>query len=545
MTMAEQRASDLSTTVIIVGAGPVGLAVTIDLLLRGISGVMLVDEGEGPATGSRAICWSRRTLEIMSRLGVGRTLIERGVTWQIGRVYDGGDELFRFDLQPEAGYGHPAFINLSQQVLEAVLVERLAALGHRGVAWRHRVTGLTQLADRVRLTIETPSGTQVFEAGWVVAADGAGSTVRECLGLHAAGRIFDERFLIADVRAIADSGNDRRFWFHPPLHAGHSALMHRQPEGVLRIDLQLGPGADPVEERKPERIMPRLERVLGHSRFELVWASIYVFRCVRLDRFVHGRVLFAGDSAHQVSPFGARGGNSGIQDADNLAWKLALVIAGRAVPHLLESYNVERVAAADENILHSTRATDFMSPRSGMATVLRDAVLDLARTEPFARSLINSGRLSIPTVLEGSPLNGPDVAEFPRLARPGAACPDAPLQRDGRPGWLLDQLGQGFVGLYRLPSRGLPVAVAAAAERWRRRAVPLSLLMVGGALAAVVDTEGVVASRYGNEPGSLILVRPDQHVAARFRAFDSEAIEAALERARGNDVVRQEAPCAV
>jgi 3-(3-hydroxy-phenyl)propionate hydroxylase len=283
--------------------------------------------------------------------------------------------------------------------------------------------------------------------------------------------------------------------------------------------------------------------VLGHSRFELVWASIYVFRCARLDRFVHGRVLFAGDSAHQLSPFGARGGNSGIQDADNLAWKLALVIEGKAASLLVESYNAERVAAADENIVHSTRATDFMSPKPGMATVLRDAVLDLARTEPFARSLINSGRLSQPAVLEASPLNGPDVAEFPRLARPGAACPDAPLQRDGRPAWLLDQLGQSFIGLYRLPRAGLPECVAATAERWRRRAVPLALMAVGDAAPAIVDTEGCIASRYGGEPDSLILIRPDQHVAARFLAFDPEAVEAALARALGREVAQQGPKC--
>lgn len=539
ISMAEQRASDASIPVIVVGAGPVGLAITIDLLQRGIPEVILLDEGQGAAMGSRAICWSRRTLEIMSRLGVGQALIARGVTWQVGRVYHGTEELFRFDLQPEAGYRHPAFINLSQHALEAVLIEHLAALGHQGVAWRHRVTGLAQLSGGVQLTVETPSGTKVYEAGWVVAADGARSKLRECLGLRSAGRAFDERFLIADVRASADPGNDRRFWFHPPFHSGHSALMHRQPEGVLRIDLQLGPDADPVEERKPERMMPRLERVLGHSRFELVWASIYVFRCSRLDRFVHDRVLFAGDSAHQVSPFGARGGNSGIQDADNLAWKLALVIDGKAASLLVESYNAERVAAADENIVHSTRATDFMSPKPGMATVLRDAVLDLARTEPFARSLINSGRLSQPAVLEASPLNGPDVAEFPRLARPGATCPDAPLQRDGRPAWLLDQLGRSFIGLYRLPRTGLPECVAAAAERWQRRAVPLALMAVGDAAPAIVDTEGFIASRYGGERDSLILIRPDQHVAARFRAFDPEAVEAALARALGRDVAQQ------
>jgi 3-(3-hydroxy-phenyl)propionate hydroxylase len=296
-----------------------------------------------------------------------------------------------------------------------------------------------------------------------------------------------------------------------------------------------------VAERRPERIMPRLERVLGdRTRFELIWASVYVFQCSRLERFVHGRVIFAGDSAHQVSPFGARGGNSGIHDADNLAWKLALVVEGKAGPALLESYNAERVAACDENILHATRATDFMSPKPGMATALRNAVLDLARSQPFARALINSGRLSVPAVLDGSPLNGADDPDSPRPARPGSACPDAPVTGDdGGPGWLLDRLGRGFVGLYITPGSGVPAEVAKAAARWRHLPIPISLLALGEA----EDLTGLVRSRYGAAPGSFVLIRPDQHIAARFRSFDAAAIEAALAHALGGKTDPQEAAC--
>ena len=534
--------SDASRSpVIVVGAGPVGLTVTLDLIFRGVRDVFLLDEGDGPAVGSRAICWSRRSLEILSRLGIGRQLVERGFVWQTGRVFQGSDELFRFDLQPEPGYGHPAFINLSQHDLEAALIERLAAVGHPGVAWRHRVIGLSQGIDEVSLTVETPAGPRIFSAPWVIAADGPRSTLRRLLGLTCVGRVFDERFLIADVRTSVDLGQERRFWFHPPFHAGDSALMHRQPGNIFRIDFQLGVDADPVVEREPERILSRLERVLGErAGFELVWASVYIFQCSRLERFVHGRVLFAGDSAHQVSPFGARGGNSGIQDADNLAWKLALVVEGKAGPALLESYNAERVVASDENILHSTRATDFMSPKPGMATTLRDAVLDLARTQPFARALINSGRLSVPAVLDASPLNGERDPDSPPLARPGAACPDAPIRNeDGGHSWLLDRLGRGFVGIYLSPAGGVPADVTRAAARWRQRPVPIALL----ALSDAEDVAGLIRSRYGATTGSFILVRPDQHIAARFRSFDAAAIETALGCAIGARTVPAEAAC--
>ncbi len=527
--------------VVVVGAGPVGLAAAIDLVLRGIKDVLIIDEGDGPAVGSRAICWSRRTLEILSRLGIGRQLIERGVTWQVGRVYHGTEELFRFDLQPEPGFAHPAFINLSQREFEAALIERLLAIGHPGVSWHHRVTGLERHAGHVAVSVATPDDIKTIEADWVIAADGARSTIRDILGLECLGRTFEDRFLIADVRSDFKLGNERWFWFHPPFHAGHSALMHRQPDSIFRLDFQLGVDADPVEERKLERIIPRLEQVLGdRSRFELVWSSVYIFQCRRLEHFLHGRVIFAGDSAHQVSPFGARGGNSGIQDVDNLAWKLALILQGKAEPSLLQSYDIERTVACDENIGHSTRATDFMSPKPGMATTLRDAVLSLASNHPFARRLINSGRLSVPAVLDGSPLNGPDVAEYPRAARPGAASPDAPVTLvDGSTGWLVDQLGAGFVGLYWPPAEGAPVAVREVAEEWRKRDIPITLLTLDGVVGGVTDQQGMVAKRYCGEPGGFVLIRPDQHVAARFRRFDQLTIEAALARAIGRDMPNQ------
>lgn len=517
--------------VVVIGAGPVGLALTVDLVLRGIEDVVLIDQGDGPSIGSRAICWSRRTLEILSRLGVGRALVARGVTWQVGRVLQGEEELFRFDLQPEPGYGHPAFVNLSQHEVEAALIDRLAELGHPGVCRHHRVTGMRQSAGSVTLTIETPSGTIEESADWAIAADGARSSIRRLMELDCVGRVFEDRFLIADVRVPADFPSERRFWFHPSFHAGHSALLHRQPDNVFRIDLQLGPDADPSLERRPERVIPRLERLLGdRSGFELVWASVYIFQCRRLERFIHDRVLFAGDSAHQVSPFGARGGNGGIQDADNLAWKLALVLEGKAPVALLESYDAERAAACDENILNSTRATDFMSPKPGMATRLRDAVLDLARSEPFARALVNSGRLSVPAILDGSPLNGPDTDVLPPLSRPGAPCPDAPLRTtSGAPDWLLDRLGRGFTGLYIVPADGLPGEVAAASARWRHLPVPIELL----AIDAAGDPAGLVRLRYGAVPGSFTLIRPDQHVVSRVERFDAAEIEAALVRALG------------
>ena len=318
----------------------------------------------------------------------------------------------------------------------------------------------------------------------------------------------------------ADFPSERWFWFEPPFHEGQSALLHKQPDNIYRIDLQLGPDADPEIERQPDRVVPRIKAMVGKHAFEIDWISVYNFQCRRLERFVHGRVIFAGDSAHIVSPFGARGGNGGIQDVDNLSWKLAAVLKSEAPPALIESYNTERVHGADENILNSSRATRFMTPKSPMERLFRDEVLALAGTHPFARQLVNSGRLSRPCSLAGSPLGTVDTADIGGAMVPGAPCLDAPVSdAAGRDGWLLDHLGGDFValGIGDLPPT--PVGV-------RRRVV--------GAAGDVGDPQGLVAARYGAVRGVVYLIRPDQHVAARFQKPSAAVLADALGRANAH-----------
>jgi 3-(3-hydroxy-phenyl)propionate hydroxylase len=319
----------------------------------------------------------------------------------------------------------------------------------------------------------------------------------------------------------ADFPTERWFWFDPPFHRGQSVLLHKQADNVWRIDFQLGWNADPDEAKKPENVLPRIRAMLGpKADFELEWVSVYQFACRRIDRFRHGRVIFAGDAAHQVSPFGARGANTGVQDIDNLAWKLALVQSGDAPEALIDSYHDERAYAADDNLRNSTRSTDFITPKSAASRLYRDAVLELAKTEPFARPLVNSGRLSTPTPYRLSPLNTPDVDAFAGLMQPGTACADAPVQRDGRDDWLLHALGRGFVLLaFGDAARAEPVSVG------RVTATPL---VVGRDLH---DSQGLLAQRYDGQPGTVYLIRPDQHVAARWRRFEPSAVRAALQRA--------------
>jgi 3-(3-hydroxy-phenyl)propionate hydroxylase len=521
--------------VVVVGAGPVGLAAAIDLAQQGVR-VLLLDDDDRLSTGSRAICFAKRTLEIFDRLGCGERMVAKGVGWKTGKVFLGDAPVYAFDLLPESGHGRPAFVNLQQYYVEGYLLDRALELPEIEIRWKNRVVGLEQDADGVALTIATPEGEYRLRADWLVAADGSRSAVRALMGLESKGRVFRDRFLIADVKMHAPFPAERWFWFDPPFHRGQSVLLHRQPDEVWRIDFQLGWDADPAEERKPEHVIPRIRALLGEGiDFTLEWVSVYTFACLRMGRFRHGRVLFAGDAAHGVSPFGARGANSGIQDAENLAWKLALVLKDQAPEALLDSYDSERVAAADENILNSTRSTDFITPKSEVSRTFRDAVLRLARDCGFARRLVNSGRLSVPATYRDSPLNTPDEEEFAGALVPGAPVADAPVRVGGRAEWFLRQTGDAFVLVHFADA--VPPGLRALAEERPIPLRPMLMVPVGSRPAApegvtvLEDAEGLLVTRLDARPGTTYLLRPDQHVCARWRALDPERMRTALARA--------------
>lgn len=507
--------------IVIVGAGPVGLALALDLGLRGTPALVL-DDHEGPGLGSRAICFAQRTLEIMNRLGAGSDMLEKGVVWQKGRIFRDRDEVFAYDLLPEAGHRFPAFINLQQphfEGFELAAIHRAKTQGAEiDVRGKNRVDAITDQGDHVVLDISTPEGPYRISTEYLIACDGARSPVREKLGLGFDGRVFKDNFLIADVKMTADFPTERWFWFEPWFKSGDSALLHKQPDNVWRIDFQLGWDIDRDKELQPESVRARVDQMLGPDvDYDLEWSSIYTFQCRRMEKFRHGRVIFAGDSAHQVSPFGARGANSGVQDADNLGWKLHAVLTGKANDALLDSYDTERVLAADENILHSTRATDFLTPKTAISKLFRNAVLDLAKDHEFARPLINSGRLSTPSVYYGSPLNGDDALPGgPSRTRPGAPCPDAPcLVAPGENGFLLDKLNNGFA-LLNLGTEAPDVDGVETLTIERDKISPL------------------MAERYlGNAPCALYLIRPDQHIAARWPNADATQVTAALRTAMG------------
>lgn len=514
--VADQDAAPRRHPVVIVGGGPVGMGLALDLGKRGVA-CLVLDDHEGVGQGSRAICFAKRTLEICDRLGCGDPMVEKGVVWNRGRVFRDTDEIYNFDLLPEEGHKRPAFINLQQPYFEQFIVEEIRRQQAEGapieIRGRNRVVRIKEREDHILLEVETPDGSYWIEAEYLVACDGAGSPTREALGLGFEGRVFEDNFLIADIRMTADFPTERRFWFDPPFNRGETALMHKQPDDVWRLDFQLGWGINREAELDPERITARVAAMIGEGiDFELVWTSIYTFRCCSMKEYRHGRVLFAGDSAHQVSPFGARGCNGGMQDIDNLGWKLAAVLEG-APDALLDSYHVERKMGAEENIRNSSRSADFLTPRNPAHRLFRDAVLDLVSEFEFARPLVNSGRLSLPCTYDGSPLNGEDALPGgPARTRPGSPLCDAPVGN----GFLLERVPSGFsilaIDCDVDDGTALPVLSVKTAE----------------------DTSGALASRYlGDAASAVLLIRPDAHVAARWGAFDAGRVKAAYATAMG------------
>ena len=503
--------------VVIVGAGMAGPTLALELALRGVPTVVL-DEDDTVSIGSRSICQAKHSLEIWDRFGIAGRMVEKGITWEQGEVYLHDQPVYRFNLQPEPGHKFPAFVNLQQYYVEQFLYDRCLAEPLVEMRFRNKVVGITPHDDHVIVDIETPDGRYAQEADWLVACDGVHSPVRHMLGLPFEGEVFHDQFLIADVRLLDELPKERRFWFYPPFHPTNSVLLHRQADNVLRVDFQLGHDADAEEEKKAENIDRRLRLLFGPAaRWEHEWSSVYTFACRMMQRFVQGRVIFAGDAAHVVSPFGARGGNGAIADVDNLAWKLALVVAGKASAALLDTYCSERRAAARENILNSTRSTDFITPKFPASRAFRDAALGLARDFPFARALINSGRLSTPTLQPGSPLDTPDSGgDWANGPGPGMAMLDAPVGPNGvQGGWLIDRLGRDF----SLLSFGVDAVTAPP-----------------GVAGIALATGGLLGQRYDARPGTTYLIRPDRYVAARWRQHDPAAVSAALDRAMGRSL---------
>ncbi len=523
--------------IVVVGGGLAGLTAAVDFGVRGVPCVLL-DDNNTVSLGSRSIAQGKRTMEIATRLGLAERMVPKGISWSKGNTLIQDKLLYSFDLSPEGNEKYQAFLCLPQYYVESILVERASEFAHVDLRWSSRVVGIAQDSDRVRLEVETPEGRYALTAEWVIACDGVRSTVRRLLGVPFEGDKYVENFVICDVKMVFNFPPQRMFWFDPTFDKSNISLMHQQPDSIWRVDWQLGPGDDPVEESRPEKVNKRLETMFGPDvPFETQFASIYSFEVRRVPNFRVGRVLFAGDAAHQLSPFGGgRGGNSAIQDVDNLVWKLAHVIEGKANERLIDSYHDERAPVADENMQLSRRAAEFLNPSSAHSLAVRNAVLALAPRHPFAKVLINTGRLSVAPNLRGSWLLTPDADTWDTTITPGNAAIDAPV---GGKEWLVEYLNGAFqLMVYAQDRNQLSEETITALEDLARGPVPVEpLIVLGeagdsvGQICTLHDPAGLIRKRYDLSLGAAYLFRPDQHVCARWRTWSADAVRAAMHRA--------------
>ncbi|WP_144141920.1 FAD-dependent oxidoreductase [Paraburkholderia sp. BCC1884] len=535
--------------VAIVGGGPVGMTAALALARQGVPSV-LIEADDGVCTGSRAICISRRSLEIFKRLGVVGGFLEKGLPWTGGRSFYRDTEVFRFAMHQDDEQSLPPMINIAQYQIEQLLldeVERHADL--IGIRWQTRVTGIEPHAGSKGATLALTTGETHWhmDADWVVACDGGRSTIREALGLKLTGTTYEGRYVIVDIDLQSERATERLAYFDPPSNPGSTVLVHKQPDNVWRIDYQLRDDEDPEAAVKPENVMPRVQSVLDAmgetGAWSPIWITVYKANALTLERYRHGPVLFAGDAAHLVPIFGVRGANSGIDDADNLGWKLGCVVNGIASPALLDSYSDERVFAARENLRYGMKSTEFMAPPSFAFDLMRQAVLGLAEHHAAVRPLINPRQTHAIAYVD-SPLNQTVADAFSRGPAPGTVLPECRLERlDDGVGvdiHLTDLLEPCFTAL----RFGADEAQIAHDSTWRQmqtslseQGIPFKVLTLvksnepHAAGPQIIDPAGHLHDMLDATPGTVYLMRPDGHVLARWRDGSAMLAQRALSAA--------------
>lgn len=523
--------------VAIAGIGPVGMIVAIELARRGFRPVML-DSKEELAWSSRAICISRRSLEIFRRIGLAPGFFDKALGWTSGKTFLGDRLVFELRMPQDDSDEFPPFVNIQQYHTERFLLDTIEAMdGAIDLRWGHAVTGIHQDEAGARLAVRSNEGNYSLDCDWVVAADGARSPLREALGLKLDGTSYEGRYMIADIAVPGvERPVERHVWFDPVSNPGSTVILHVQPDNIWRIDIQLDGREDDTEVLAEKNLLPRIQSHLDmmgvDAPWRVIWNSVYRAHALSLDAYRHGRTLFAGDAAHLVPIFGVRGLNSGIDDAHNLGWKLAAVLRGEADERLLDGYSDERRQATLENLANAARSTWFMSPPTPGFRTMRDAVLSLAATREWARPLINPRQSAAHRYGVSPSISQDNDDDGTEGVPPGAVLPSLPLPGDGRRR-LHDLLGPDFTLLVFAdglpPGRLASILAAASARR-------IATVVIGGdpttGASHLPDPDGHLMARLAGGRHPLYLVRPDEHVAARLSA-DPAALEMAMAHALG------------
>ncbi|RYU93015.1 FAD-dependent monooxygenase [Emticicia agri] len=487
--------------IIIAGSGLTGLTLALLLAKKGVK-VLLLDEKNETGKGSKAICFSRRTLEIFDKLGIVKPVFEQGVQWNTGRIFFRNQEVHSFELLPDKYARYPAFVNISQYEVEKLLLAAVQKEKLIDLRWQHQIKWVDTTPQGNTILVLTPDGEQTFNCEFLVACDGSKSTIRRLMQLEMTGSRSEEKFLIADFRMEADFPSERWFWFAPPHNEHETILLHKQPDNVWRLDVKLNKEVPDEVVNDADFVIQKIKQVVGDKSISLLWTSLYRFSNKMLEEFVYGQVIFAGDAAHVFSPFGARGANSGMHDADNLAWKLAEILLAKATPALLQTYQEERVRACQQNITCTTHATLFISPPSAQAVAVRDAILLKAVDDVTAKKQINCGRLSVPNVYARYALSEEGEWQTTETA-PGHCVKDCLMAE----GYLIEKLGYAFT---------LIVGVGTLSEDMKAYLTTHEI-----ALLTIPAYETAFIALYEFTSDSAYLIMPDQYILGRWKHFSA------------------------
>ena len=544
--LASAHAKQDRKKVVIVGAGPAGMVTALELARHGVPCVVLSAELQF-SQGSRAICFTRRSMEILQQVGVADRMTANGLPWRYGNSFYRGQRVFRMEAPHDPDDRFFPIINVQQQFMEEYLHDACKANPLIDFRWGNKLENIDQKDGYAMLEVDTPEGPYMLESDWVVAADGGRSGLRSAMNLQMEGTSYEGFFVIADIQIDLPFPTERLAFFDPEWNPGNTILMHREPHGIWRVDYQLPPGETPEEALRPESLKARIDAqltMIGHAgaKWEMDWSSVYSARTLTLPDFVHGSVIFTGDAAHLLPIFGVRGANTAFQDAQSLGWHLAFVVQGLAGPELLANHSAERVGAAREIVAESGKSIRFMAPPSPGFRLLRDAVLSLSLTQEFVRPLYH-WRTSRPHEYTHSMLNSKDDDNTLFKIGPAHGAPPQNVRlgvSGGEGDFLLDHLGGGFDLLY-FTDTDVPEALQQVINAARATGMPLTVTAVGAAQPVagtdkhLPDADGRLRARYGiTAHGGAYLLRPDQHVCARWITLDAKRLQAALTTALPN-----------
>ena len=512
--------------VVVVGAGPAGLVAAAELARRGVR-VRVIDKLAQPTDQSRAIAVHARSLDMFDRMGIVDEMVSTGIKATAMQLYAGHSRLFRIPLGG-VDSAFPFTLTTAQTETERVLGDHLQSLGvivERGV----ELVALAQDDGAAELTVRHDDGsTEQVSTSWVIGADGAHSTVRKVVGTKLAGSFVGERFLLGDVDAEHGLDLDSMHTFFAP---DGPVVVLPMLDGRMRFlaEVHDAPGTPMNMHPTQDELQAILDRRIGGIRVvRSHWLTSFEIHHARVPAYRWGRVFLAGDAAHIHSPAGGQGMNTGMQDAFNLAWKLAAVINGQAGDTLLDSYQAERIPVADSVIAFTDRLTRA-GTLSGVPRRIRDVVIRMLSHVPAARRFMANMAEEVNINYRDSPIA---VGSAPKHAKVAAGdhlphAVDAAVQKQ-----LSVVCGVQNTGHVLLTVASGHVAPAAG-EGQVQVLVTADDIPVAGYDTVIADPNGVVAQRFGLKNGGRVVIRPDGYIGAVASLDDTTTVADYFAKGRG------------